>query len=158
VKIIISFLLLFILVDCNVSIADDRSRKEAEKMMQGIGMKKALEQSMEQILNVQLQQNPTLKPFKKVMLKFFEKHMSYESLKPELVEIYSNTFTEAELKEINAFYATDVGKKTIEKMPELMGKGAQIGAKRVQDNIQELQKLLKDESERIEKLQDKQSN
>jgi len=154
-KTIISLLLM---VACNVSIADDASRKEAEKMMQIIGMKNALEQSMEQILNVQLEQNPTLVPFKDVMLKFFDKHMSYESLKPELVELYSNTFTEAELREINAFYVTDVGKKTIEKMPELMGKGAQIGAKRVQDNISELQKMLKDESKRIEQLNDENSN
>ena len=79
--------------------------------------------------------------------------MSYESLKPEMLKIYSEAFTADELKEINKFYATGAGKKTIEKMPTLMAQGGQIGAARVQENIGELQAMMKAEAERIEKLQ-----
>ncbi len=120
-----------------------------------MGMKEALEHSIEQTLDIQLQQNPTLVPFKEVMMKFFRKYMSYETLKPDMVKIYADAFTANELKELNAFYSTPTGRKTIQKMPELMAKGSQIGAKRVQDNIQELQKMIKDEADRIKVMQAK---
>ena len=135
-----------------ITFANSASEKEAEKLLSTMGMENALTESMSQMVDIQLQQNPTLAPFKSVMMKFFNKHMSWESLKPEFVLIYSEAFTASELREINAFYATDTGKKTIEKMPTLMGQGAQIGAARVQGNIGELQSMIKAESERLKKL------
>ena len=50
---------------------------------------------------------------------------------PELVsmlaDIHVAEFSEAELKEILAFYRTPAGKKAMEKMPELMQQGAVVG-------------------------------
>ena len=151
-----TILLLSLLVVSGLSFADSDSKKEAENLLNMMGMKDALEQSIEQTLQVQMQQNPTLVPFKNVMMQFFQKHMSYESLKPDMVQIYANAFTASELKELIAFYRTPTGKKTIEKMPQLMSQGGQIGAKRVQDNIQELQQSIKEEAERIKNSQTKQ--
>lgn len=151
-----TILLLSLLVVSGLSFADSDSKKEAENLLNMMGMKDALEQSIEQTLQVQMQQNPTLVPFKNVMMQFFQKHMSYESLKPDMVQIYADTFTASELKELIAFYRTPTGKKTIEKMPQLMAQGGQIGAKRVQDNIQELQQSIKEEAERIKNSQTKQ--
>lgn len=141
-----------LLVISTITFADSGSKVEAEKLLNVMGMEKAMTESMSQMIDIQLQQNPTLAPFKPVMMKFFKKHMSWESLKPEFVQMYSETFTASELREINAFYATDIGKKTIEKMPTLMAQGAQIGTARVQANIGELQSMIKVESERLKKL------
>jgi len=135
-----------------ITFANSASEKEAEKLLSTMGMEKAMTESMSQMVDIQLQQNPTLAPFKSVMMKFFKKHMNWNSLKPEFVQIYSAAFTASELREINAFYATDIGKKTIEKMPTLMGQGAQIGAASIQKNIGELQAMIKEESERLKKL------
>ena len=152
-KILNTFLLLTFLCVASISSADTASEKEAEKLLNIMGMDQALEQSISQMLDVQLQQNPALAPYKGVMLEFFAKHMSYESLKPAMLKMYSEAFTADELKEINSFYATDVGKKTIQKMPTLMAQGGQIGAARVQENIGELQTMIEAESERIQSLQ-----
>ena len=141
-----------LLVISTMSLADSTSEKEAEKLLNTMGMEKAMTESMSQMVDVQIQQNPALAPFKPVMMKFFEKHMNWNSLKPEFVLLYSKEFTASELQEINAFYATATGKKTIEKMPTLMGQGAQLGAARVQANIGELQSMIKAESERLKKL------
>lgn len=133
-------------------VADAKSEREAEKLLNTIGMEQAMVQSMSQMVDLQLKQNPTLAPLKSVMLQFFNKHMSWESLKPEFLKIYSQAFSAKELHEINAFYATDTGKKTIQLMPSLMAQGGQIGAARVQANIGELQAMIKAESERLQKL------
>lgn len=133
--------------------ADSAAEEEAEKLLNAVGMDEVLSQSMAQMLDVQLQQNPALVPYKEVMLEFLGKYMSYESLKPDMIRIYSEAFTASELREINAFYATDVGRKTIEKMPVLMAQGSQIAVARVQENMGELQSMIQAESERIQKLQ-----
>lgn len=136
------------------SFADGNARKEAEALLNIMGMEKALQQTIEQMLTLQMQQNPTLAPFKQVMLKFFNKHMSYESLKEDMATIYAEAFTEQELKELNAFYRTPTGQKTIQKMPELMQKGGQLGVKRVQDNMSELQQMIQEESQRLQSMQE----
>jgi hypothetical protein len=133
---------------------EESHRQAAEKLLRMAGMERALEQSIEQMLKVQLQQQPSLGPYKEVMLKFLKKHMSFESLKGDIATIYMEEFTEPELNEIMAFYETPTGRKTLEKMPRLMMKGAQLGITRVQQNIVELQEMIKAESERIKKLQD----
>ena len=148
-----TLILLALLFVSSISSADTESEKQAERLLDIMGLDQVLEQSIIQMLEVQLQQNPTLVPYKTVMLEFFAKHMSYESLKPEMMKIYSEAFTAGELKEIISFYATDVGKKTIEKMPTLMAQGAQIGTTRVQENMGELQEMIKAESERIQNSQ-----
>jgi hypothetical protein len=136
-----------------MSLADAASEKEAEKLLDMVGTQAVMEQSMSQMLDIQLQQNPALAPYKGVMMEFLNENMSYESLKPELIKMYSEEFTSSELREINAFYLTDVGKKSIEKMPKLMMQGGQLGATRVQENINDLQAMIQAESERIQKLQ-----
>ena len=137
----------------SMSLADAASEKEAEKLLDMVGTQEVMEQSMSQMLDIQLQQNPALAPYKGVMMEFLNKNMSYESLKPDLVKMYSEEFTSSELREINAFYSTNVGKKSIEKMPKLMMQGGQLGATRVQENINDLQAMIQAESERIQKLQ-----
>lgn len=152
-KIFKLILLFSSLLSCGYLYADNDSKKEAEILLDSMKLDIALEKIINQTLDAQLQQNPTLAPFKPVMLQFFKKHMSYESLKPDIVAIYSDAFTAAELKEINEFYKTPTGAKVVEKMPELMKKSGQIGEQRVQNNIQELQEMIRIEAERIQKLQ-----
>ncbi len=152
-NIVKSMVLVSSLIVCNLSFAGIGAMKEAENLLDKMGMQDLLERSTEQMLDLQIQQNAALKPFKHVMLKFLKKHMSYESLKPDMVAIYADAFTESELKELNAFYSTPTGKKTIQKLPELMVKGSQLGALRVQQNMQELQQMIAAEAERLQQLQ-----
>tara|TARA_R110002074_G_C12027269_1_gene617139 strand:+ start:74 stop:535 length:462 start_codon:yes stop_codon:yes gene_type:complete len=151
----ISHICLLLLIISPLSFAKSGAEKEAEILFNTLGMDTALEQTIIQMVDLQLQQNPAMAPYKHVMIKFFNKHMNYESLKPELVNIYIDVFSEKELKELNSFYATDTGKKTIEKMPELMAKGGQIGMQRVQNNIQEFETMIAEESKKIQDLQSK---
>ena len=148
------FLILLITFVIGTSYADSGSRiKAAEELLNAMHIDKALQKTIEQMLEVQLQQKPAMQPYKNVMLEFLNKHMSYDSLKDDLVKLYADAFNEDELHEITKFYKTPTGQKTIEKLPELSSKGAQLGAAKVQNNISELKEMIKKESERIQKLQ-----
>ncbi len=150
-KFIQLFILVLLFTTSQVTFADTKSEKEAAKLMDAVGMKSALEQSMEQMLDVQINSNPSLSPFRSVMLKFFKKYMSYDSLKPDIIRIYADAFTAQELTDIREFYASKTGQKAIELMPQLMRQGGEIGAKRVQAHIGELEDMIKAEAERLKK-------
>ena len=122
--------------------------KAAEKMLTLMDMESVLRKTIDEMLKAQIAQNPGIAPFEAVMRQFQMKHMSWESLKADTIQIYMAEFTEKELEELNRFYETALGRKMVEKMPTLMGKGAELGAKRVQDNMPELQSAIAEEAKK----------
>ena len=101
------------------------------------------------MIDIQLQQNPAIAPFKQVMLDFFSKYMSWESLKDDIAEIYLEEFSIQELKELTAFYKTPTGQKAALRVPQLMSKGGELGMRRVQEHMPELQEMIAKEAEKM---------
>ena len=123
--------------------ADEAShRKAVESLFTMTGMETVLAQSIDQMLAMQVQQNPALVPHQAQMKAFLNKYMSWASMKDDMAKLYMAEFSESELNELIKFYQTPVGKKTLQKMPALMAKGAEIGQKRVQEHLPELQAAL----------------
>ena len=143
-RIIVALVLLSVIP--MVRAADDKTapshRAAAEQMLTLMDMPTLLKQSVDQMVKMQVQQNPTIAPYEAVMKEFLGKYMSWDSLKPDMIKLYTDEFTEPELGELNKFYQTPVGKKMLGKMPTLMSKGAQIGSQRVQEHMPELQAAI----------------
>lgn len=128
-------------------------QKAANELLDTMDINTLLSGSIDSMLQLELSKNPSLKPFEKVMRTFFNKHMSGESLREPFIDIYVETFTEKELKLINKFYSSPIGKKTLKETPALLSKGAALGQQRVQENLPELQKMIEQEANKIQKLQ-----
>ena len=137
-------LLAILLSTFSLSALASDAKAEAEELLSLMNMEQVLEQSIEQSLDAQIQMNPMLATYKNVMMNFLEKHMSYASLKDDLVSLYASNFTASELKDLNDFYKTPTGQKTIQVLPQLMQQGAQLGMNRVQQNIGELQQMIQE--------------
>ena len=133
--------------------ASDAGKVEAEKLLAVLDLQATMDQAMALELESQLRNNPALLPYKDIILTFMRKYMSYESLKPELVELYAGEFTAAELKEARQFYSTTTGRKFIASMPRLMTLGASLGSAQVQQHMGELDRMIKDETARIQAAQ-----
>lgn len=149
------FMILFaaILVTADIAAqADEKShRAAAEELLTEAMTEKSMRAAIDTMLDVQLKANRALVPVKDVMKKFFVKHLSYESLKEEMIDLHVAEFTEGELKEVAAFYRTPTGKKFVEKQPVMMQKGAELGMRRVQENAEELQILIQAELNKSQK-------
>ena len=59
-------------------------------------------------------------------------------LREAQVRIYARHFTESELADLNAFYATPTGQKSIQVMPQLIAEGMQAGIDNVSPKIEAL--------------------
>jgi len=130
--------------------AGPAAEREAEQLLNVIGLAEQMEEMFTQMVDIQLQRDPGMQPFRGIMLEFFARHFSFASLKPDLVKLYAQSFTEQELSELTAFYSTPTGRKTIDLMPELMLKGGEIGEARMRANIGELQAMIAAEIARLE--------
>ena len=143
-KISLSLLLAaIVLLHPTVLRADETSHKaSAVALLNLMDMEKLMSQSVDQMLQMQMKQNPAIAPYEPQMKAFLNKYMSWSSMKDDLVNIYVGEFTEPELKELTAFYQTPLGKKTVQKMPLLMTKGAELSQKRMQEHMGELQAAI----------------
>jgi hypothetical protein len=125
--------------------ASDATHKQAAEALLGLmNMDKVMSDSLDQMLAMQVKQNPAIAPYEQQMRAFFNKYMSWASLKDDMTKIYMSEFSEQELKELLAFYQTPIGKKSIQKMPTLLAKGAELGQQRVQQHLPELQQALQE--------------
>ena len=142
-KLLLPILIALSLLQPSALRADEASHKKAaESLLALMGMETLLSQSVDQMLAMQVQQNPTIAPYQAQMKTFLSKYMSWASLKDDIAKIYMAEFSESELNELNKFYQTPLGKKTVQKVPALMTKAAEIGQKRVQEHLPELQATL----------------
>lgn len=130
----------------------------AKELLETMEIGNMLNDGIDQMLALQLEQNPGLQPYRDVFKTFLSKYMNEEAIMEDLIAIYADVFTETELKEITAFYRTETGKKTLKYQVELFQRGAQIGEQKVQEHLPELEEMITEETARIEKLQSEESN
>jgi uncharacterized protein len=119
----------------------------AEKLLTAMNTEQAMNQAMEQMLSMQVKQNPMMQQYEDIVRDFFKKYASWEALKEPYIQLYMSEFSEKELQEITRFYQTEVGKKMAAKQPVLVTKGAEISQKSLETHLPELQQAIQKRSE-----------
>ncbi len=114
----------------------------AEQLFDMMGMEELLQSSTDTMLKSQMDANPMLADYEGVMREFLGKYLSYEALRPDFVTMYTDTFTEPELRDMIAFYQTPTGKKAVEALPRLQQQGAMLGQQKVADHTAELEQMI----------------
>jgi hypothetical protein len=82
--------------------------------------------------------------FTEIMGTFINKYMNWDIIKDQMAVLYTQQFTEKELKELTAFYLSPLGKKLNQKQPALFQKGAELGQQAVASHQIELQQMLQE--------------
>jgi hypothetical protein len=72
------------------------------------------------------------------------KGLSWDSLKEEYLQLYTETFSEEELRGIIEFSKSPLGQKMAEKTPVLMQKSMEIGRQHAQQVMPQVQQSLQD--------------
>lgn len=74
------------------------------------------------------------------------KELGWETLKPLLVQVYTETFTEDEIRGVIAFYESPAGRAYVEKTPQATARIMQLIRERVGPIMQRLQKQVREEA------------
>lgn len=117
-------------------------RQAAEALLNTIYSEASFNELIGSTVTAQLKLHPELRPHEEQMRAFMQKYMGWAALKPDMVQLYAQEFTEPELVEMTRFYQSPVGKKAASKLPVMMQKGMEIGQRQVQAHLPELQKIF----------------
>ncbi|QQE85404.1 DUF2059 domain-containing protein [Pseudomonas putida] len=70
--------------------------------------------------------------------------IGWNKLKPKMVDLYTQTFTEQELKDLVKFYQSPLGKKVLSQMPKVTQQSAQLTQQSLEPAVPVVNKLLED--------------
>jgi len=116
----------------------DSHRQAVETLFQLTHMEQKINESVQTVAQLQLRQNPELADKQDVLMAFLEKYIGWDAIREALAEQYMQTFTEDELKDMNAFYITPTGQKVITVVPLLVQQRNRLAMQQLQEHIGEL--------------------
>jgi hypothetical protein len=102
------------------------------------GTEGAMTTMTEVMLKQQLEANPVIRPYEDIMRKFFQKYISFEAIRDDLAKLYTERFSELQLRQMLAFYQTPTGRLAVRELPKVIEAGAQLGRQRVEAHLPEL--------------------
>lgn len=136
---------------------DAERQGKAEELLQAMQADKQFSSQMERVKhsmadltnstlrrvnpNMTPEQTANIQKTQAQILDLIQSRMSWDALKPEMVNAYAELFTAKELDDLIAFYKTPAGQKLVEKMPALNAKASQISQRRVMELLPQIQKL-----------------
>ncbi len=102
-------------------------------------------------MDVYIKNDARLLPFKGVMRGLLTKLIVVDdSIKRQYVSIYTDNYSEDELRAINQFYATEIGQKMIRLNPSLVEKFYDVWARRFQELKPRIEQIINGEIEGYE--------
>ncbi|NVJ61133.1 MAG: DUF2059 domain-containing protein [Gammaproteobacteria bacterium] len=138
-------LVLIISLTLTNSLYATNAEMQAERLLESLSMEMAFKGVIAEKLDFALANKPEMQRMRPIFEEYFEKYMSFQSLKPELIAMYTQAFTADELKIIADFYGTKAGQKSRELIPELIQKSSELAAQRIEENREELVDRIVDE-------------
>ncbi|AIR91689.1 DUF2059 domain-containing protein [Pseudomonas cremoricolorata] len=76
--------------------------------------------------------------------------IGWNKLKPKMVNLYTATFTEAELKDLVKFYESPLGRKVLREMPKVTQQSAQLTQQSLEPAVPTVNKLLEDMTKELD--------
>lgn len=89
-------------------------------------------------------QKAKIEDFKKQVSKSIDTNFAWTAIKPKVIDLFENSFTEEQLDAIIGFYKTPAGSTLLEKLPEINAQFNQIGTTALTNMSAEMQKSLHD--------------
>lgn len=128
----------------------DKHLQAASELVRLMNLEQEMMGGATAMVDAMLQQNAALGPYRDTILKWAEKYLTWEEVAPKVTAMYEETYSEAELREIIAFYSTPTGRKVLATSPDLMKRGAMIGAEVAQAHMHELEQMIEERSKALE--------
>ncbi|MDB4906189.1 MAG: hypothetical protein JWO05_973 [Gemmatimonadetes bacterium] len=74
---------------------------------------------------------------------FMAEEMSFAKMKPEMLDVYTQVFTEAELRQMVDFYGTPLGQLMLDRMPLVLQRSQEVAMKRITAAMPKLQVMIR---------------
>src|SRR5262245_42773517 len=103
-----------------------------------------------QAANLMISQNPSLKSDKKLYKQWSDKYLTWDAIRPEVVNAIKKAFNEPELREMITFYSTPTGKRVLQELPQLQITLLSLGSSQANSHRPELERMIRDQRKSTE--------
>jgi uncharacterized protein len=129
----------------SAKIAELISLTNADQMMkQAFEQMKTMQMAEVNKLQLPAESRQSAQEVQQKILTLVQERLSWDRLKPMMVKIYADTFTEEDLDGIINFYKSPAGKSLMQKMPLLMQRSMAMGQEAVGDLGPEIKKIIEE--------------
>ncbi len=147
------YLLIAFLLTCSLAPAQPTKDEKIEQLLTLTHASTMADQMMAQMRGMlESQMPPATTPEQRArmvrtqgkILDLVKTELDWTKMHPQYVKVYSETFTEAEIDGMVAFYNSPSGKAVIEKMPTIMQKMMVIVSEQMKTMMPEIEKIAKE--------------
>jgi hypothetical protein len=129
----------------------DSHRAAADELLQLMDVRQNMSAGVQNMVATMTRGNPKMEPFRDVILQWANTYMNWENFGPKLTQMYVESFSEPELRDLLAFYRTPTGKKALALMPEMSRRGMQLGSDIASEHATELRAMIAARAAELEK-------
>ncbi|WP_138429143.1 DUF2059 domain-containing protein [Fodinibius saliphilus] len=120
----------------------DSHMQAVNELMEVMHMKEQITESADRMLKLQVQASPQMAQHQDIMSDFFHKYINWKNIGDDIKKVYKETFTEDEIRELTAFYNSDIGQKYARLTPTITEETAKITQGVIKDHQMELQQKI----------------
>lgn len=131
--------------------ASESHKRAASELLGLINFEQTMLSGATAMADSMIQHDAALAPYRDVLLKWAEKVMTWETFGPRVVALYTESFTEAELRDIISFYQTPTGQKARTVVPALMRRAMTLGAETAKAHSDELERMIRERAAELER-------
>ncbi len=153
-KMILIVIVLLISLPVVAAAGDTERRQLAEQFLSVNQVKEQVDMMYDKIegligtqieaINIPEEHEKNLQAMQKIAHELLFKGLSWEALKEEYIQLYTESFTEEELQGIIDFSKSPLGQKMAEKSPILMQKSMEIGRQHAQQVMPQVQQAIQE--------------
>jgi hypothetical protein len=114
----------------------------AEQLLMLMNTEQVMRMAITASFDAQVEAQPLMAPFMDVMREWADRVITMKELGPQLARVYAEFFSEAELRQIIAFYQSPVGRRLAAVLPDLTRRASQIGAAVAKAHSEELEEVI----------------
>lgn len=127
-------------------------KKLACMLLEIAGTPETMEQTLQSMLNSQLQSEPGMLPYRHVLEAYLRRTISYDALKEELAGTYLEIYTQDELRALIHFYQTPIGRKKAAADAKIAVALAEITRRKMAEQLPQFQQQLQQEMQKRQLL------
>lgn len=111
------------------------------ELLEVMRMRENMQRTMELMLGGALGED--MPPgFTEAMREFFAEHFRYDDMHEGFVRVYTELFTEEELRAFTAFYRTPAGQRFVELTPEIARRTQEVTAQIMEEAMPDLMRIM----------------
>jgi hypothetical protein len=114
----------------------------AEQLLVLMNTERVMRMAITASFDAQVKAQPLMAPFMDIMREWSDRVITMKEMGPQLARVYAEFFSEAELRQIIAFYQSPVGRRLAAVLPELTRRASEIGAAVAEKHSSELEEAI----------------